>query len=58
MDTASENGHLEVVQYLHSIGKDCTTDAMDWASDNGHLEVVQYLHSIGKECTTDGYPER
>jgi hypothetical protein len=51
MNLASRNGHLEVVKYLHSIGKECTTSAMDWASKNGHLEVVKYIHSIGKGCT-------
>ena len=52
IDNASREGHLEVVKYLHSIGKECTTNAMDYASSRGHIEVVQYLHSIGKECTT------
>ena len=45
-------GFLNVVKYLHSIGKNCTTAAMDGASTNGHLHVVKYLHSIGKNCTT------
>jgi serine/threonine protein kinase len=44
--------YLEIVKYLHSIGKECTTFAMDEASFNEHLEIVKYLHSIGKECTT------
>ena len=62
MDLASKGGHLEVVKYLHSIGKECSfyyrgetewiTDAMNLASRGGHLEVVKYLHSIGKKCTT------
>jgi len=46
MDYASRNCHLEVVMYLHSIGKDCTTYAMDRASANGHLEVVNFLKTI------------
>ena len=45
INKASEYGHLEVVKYLHSIGKNCTADAMDEASKHGHLEVVEYLHS-------------
>ena len=52
MDRASENGYLEVIKYLHSIGKECTDNAMDFASENGYLEVIKYLHSIGKVCTT------
>ena len=52
MNWASEYGYLEVVKYLHSVGKECTTDAINWASMNGHLSMVKYLHSIGKECTT------
>ena len=67
MEWASQDGHLDVVRYLHSIGlrhiglwhiglrhigKECTTWAMDFASNNGHLDVVKYLHGIRKECTT------
>ena len=48
MDNISKNGNLEIVKYLHSMGKNCTTKAIDNASFNGHLEVVKYLHSIGK----------
>jgi hypothetical protein len=44
-------GSLEIIKYLISIGKECTTDAMDHASWKGHLEIVKYLHSIGKDCT-------
>jgi ankyrin repeat protein len=52
MNWACKNGHLEVVKYLHSVGKDCTTDDMDWASSNGHIEIVRFLHSINAKCTT------
>jgi hypothetical protein len=51
MDGASFHGHLEVVQFLHSIGATCTTFAMDSASLEGRLDVVQYLHSIGAPCS-------
>jgi len=53
MDMAARYGNLNIVRYLHSIGKDCTKNAMDSAAMYGHLEVVKYLHSIGEECTTD-----
>ena len=44
-------GHLPVVKYLVSIGKECNF-SMDWASKHGHLDIVKYLDSIRKECTT------
>ena len=50
MDLASYNGYLSIVQYLHSMNKNCTKDAMDWASENSHLPVVEFLHSINKDC--------
>ena len=49
MNQVSRRGYLEVVIYLHSIGKVCTKYAMDWASRNDHLEVVKYLHRIRKK---------
>ena len=45
---ASENGNLDVVVYLHLIGKTCT-NAIDYASANGHLDVVMFLHEIGED---------
>ena len=53
IDWASNRGYLEVIKYLHLIGKECTLDALNRVSNYGHLEVVKYLHSIGKECTLD-----
>ena len=45
MNWASENGHLEVVKWLHSNRTEgCTRRAMDMASENGHLEIVKWLH--------------
>ena len=47
---ASENGHLEIVQYLVSLGANIHADnefAVLRASANGHLEVVKYLVSLG-----------
>lgn len=44
---ASENGHLQIVKFLHensNIG--CTTNAIDLARVNGHLEIIKYLKSI------------
>jgi FOG: Ankyrin repeat len=43
---ASQNGHLEVVEYLVEKGADIHTEddeALCWASTNDHLEVVKYL---------------
>jgi len=45
MDFAAMNGHLEVLKWLHKIGK-TSADAMDWDAKNGHLEVVKFLQSI------------
>ena len=52
--SASSNGHLEVVKFLHEHRKEgCTTNAMDLASREGHLEIVKFLHEHRKEgCTT------
>ncbi len=51
---ASQNGHLEVVKWLHENRTEgCTTDAMDFASFDGYLEVVKWLHENRTEgCTT------
>jgi hypothetical protein len=41
-DYAAENGHLDVVKWLHAHRSEgCTTDAMDKAAANNHLEMVQ-----------------
>ncbi|EAY06454.1 ankyrin repeat protein, putative [Trichomonas vaginalis G3] len=50
---ASENGNLDVVQYLISVGANKEAKDNDgytpliWASQNGKLDVVQYLISVG-----------
>ncbi|EAY02981.1 histone-lysine N-methyltransferase, H3 lysine-9 specific, putative [Trichomonas vaginalis G3] len=52
---ASENGYLEVVKYLISVGAD--KDAKNkfgwtplmYASENSYLEVVKYLISVGAD---------
>ena len=49
---ASLNGYIELLKYFHSVGEDCTTEAMDVSCLKGHLKIVQYLHSIKKDCTT------
>jgi hypothetical protein len=54
IDRAAANGHLVVVQWLHTNRTEgCTTRAMDYASLKGHLEIVQYLNSVGKRCTKE-----
>jgi hypothetical protein len=54
MNFASQNGHLDVVIWLHENRTEgCTKHAMNWASINGHLDVVQFLHFNRNEgCTT------
>ena len=54
MYVASENGHLKIVQYFHSLDKnlylqqneDDGKTPMYVASENGHLEIVRYLLTI------------
>jgi ankyrin repeat protein len=48
---ASNNGHLDVVKYLHSINASIDECAIICASDNGHLDVVKYLHFIDARST-------
>jgi hypothetical protein len=53
MDGAAANGHLEIVQFLHSQRTEgCTVAAMDGAARNGHMDVVLFLHTQRAEgCT-------
>jgi hypothetical protein len=51
MDEAAGNGHIDIVKFLHSIGKICTVTAMDQAAGNVHIEIVKFLHSIDKDWT-------
>jgi hypothetical protein len=53
MNYACQIGNLELVKYLHSIGKDCSERAMNYACIYGHLDIVKYLHSIRKNITGD-----
>jgi hypothetical protein len=41
MDCAAENGHLDVIIWLHKNRTEgCTADAMDCAVENGHLDMI------------------
>ena len=52
---ACQDGHLEIVQWLHAHGAtmDVTRPSNDgvtpmwWACQDGHLEIVRWLHSHG-----------
>jgi hypothetical protein len=35
---------LDFVQFLHTIGAECTANAMNFAAQYGHLEVIKWLH--------------
>jgi ankyrin repeat protein len=50
MDNAAENGHLNVVQYLVSIGEKCTTDSIDLAAYNGHLDIIKCIYAVSGRC--------
>lgn len=53
MDIAAQNGHLEIVRYLHDERHAaCSTFAMDSAARNGFLATVKFLHEHRSEgCT-------
>ena len=55
MDWAAQEGHLQVVKWLHeNRSEGCTSDAMDGAAQEGHLDVVKWLHENRSEgCTSD-----
>ncbi|EGG22179.1 hypothetical protein DFA_04297 [Cavenderia fasciculata] len=55
MDTAAENGHIEIVKFLHEHSSEgATTWAMDTAAGNGYIEIVKFLHEHRTEgCTSD-----
>ena len=43
-DWAAENGHLEIVKYLHENRTEgCTIWSMSYLVNKGHLEIVKYL---------------
>ncbi|EFA77129.1 hypothetical protein PPL_09884 [Heterostelium album PN500] len=41
LDEAAKRGHLDFVEYLHSIGANCSTSAMD---ETNNLEILKFLH--------------
>jgi hypothetical protein len=44
MDGAAENGHLEVIKWLHQNRHEgCTIKSMENATENDHQEVIKYL---------------
>lgn len=58
MNSAAENGHLEIVVWLHTNGCSCTTQAMNMAAAVGHLEMVKWLHENRSEgCTSSAMDE-
>lgn len=56
---ATENGHLDIVKYLVSLGADVKTNdsySILLASENGNLEMVKYLIKEGIDIETrNGY---
>lgn len=50
---ASENGHVEIVKYLHEMRVYASVEGANRAYRNGHMEVVKYLASEG--CAANEY---
>jgi len=46
-------GHLEVLKYLHENGCPWDEEGCVYASRNGHIEVLKYLHENG--CPWDNW---
>ncbi len=43
MDWAAENGHLEIVKWLHqNRNEGCTSNVMNGAAGKEHLEVIKW----------------
>lgn len=53
LNNACYIGNFELVKYLHSIGIECSDDAMDISIENGHISIVEFLHSIGEDYSYD-----
>ncbi|KAL2914097.1 hypothetical protein HK105_206355 [Polyrhizophydium stewartii] len=53
MDSATYNGHIDCIQWLHDNRiEGCKIGAMDCAVENGHLDVLKWLHVSRTEgCT-------
>ena len=49
LNAASEYGHLNIVEFLCSVGAVATRDEMRIAFINGHLNIVKYYHQRGVE---------
>lgn len=45
MNIQSEKGYLNVIKFLHNIGKTSSTYAIDKAAEKGHLEVIIFLYT-------------
>jgi hypothetical protein len=50
---AVQNGHLEVIKWLHENRKEgCTAWIMEYAVRNGHLDIVRWMYENRREgCT-------
>uniref|UniRef100_K3W5I9 Ankyrin repeat-containing domain n=1 Tax=Globisporangium ultimum (strain ATCC 200006 / CBS 805.95 / DAOM BR144) TaxID=431595 RepID=K3W5I9_GLOUD len=54
MEYATENGHLDVMRWLHSHRNEgCTRDAIDNVAENGHFHVAKWFYEHhNKGCFT------
>lgn len=50
IEKASEKGHLNMIEYLHSMKYKSSEQAVWNACKNGNLEIVKFLYKIGSTC--------
>ncbi|KAJ3096229.1 hypothetical protein HDU97_006086 [Phlyctochytrium planicorne] len=56
LDAAAENGHLEMVQYLHSqLGIPITPKTLAMAAKSGNLRLLHYVYDISKPTGTTNF---
>lgn len=50
MELAAEEGHLDVVKWLHNNRNEgCTSNAIDYASKYGYISIVNFYVTIEKK---------
>jgi hypothetical protein len=50
IDSAAEEGHLNMIKYLYNKGLSVTKDCMNKMTYNENIEILNYLKSLGLEA--------